>query len=195
MSIPTFEIVVLLAALCGLVMVAGGIFLLYRGAITLAATPQTNAISIEFRRLFRINTQVPGIAFFLIGLLFVSIALQMSKPPEVSPIDLLGEVPGVSVPVTVVISAKWTLESHTTGTIKSRFYPDTSTLTFMATAPGYLPFSAPLDLNAMHGRVAKIGKVKMEKKVDEIAPNKANISAVSFDTPPVANTGSFGVSQ
>jgi hypothetical protein len=55
-----FGAVVLLTALCGLIVVAGGIFLLAKGAITLASTSPTDALSVEWQKKFKLNTQVPA---------------------------------------------------------------------------------------------------------------------------------------
>lgn len=187
-----FEIAVLLAAICGLSMVIGGIFLIYRGAMTLAATPHADAITIEFKKQFRINTQAPGIAFFLVGLIFVGIALYASKPTGVIPIDISGEVTGVSQPVTVIISKKWPLETFSGGKISHQVYPDMKGSTFEATAPGYLPFTARIDLNQS---IASIGTVRLTKSVDEIKARAENIPALTFAAPPVEKQGSFGAPQ
>jgi len=85
MTMTVFDIVVLIAAACGLAMVVGGIWLLARGAITLAATPKTDALTLEWKKQFRINTQVPGLAFFLVGL------IRMRGKPR--PSDLVAKQP------------------------------------------------------------------------------------------------------
>jgi hypothetical protein len=188
-----FELAVLLASLCGVIMVCGGLFLLGRGAITLAATPKTDAISIEFRKQFRIHTQVPGIALFLVGLMFVTQALYFSKPGDIVPIDLQGEVSGVVGPVTVIISTKWPVHTFTGGQIEGRIYPDMTSLIVEATAPGYLPFSAPVKLKTSPRRVAALGSLRLQKVLDEIPPNPANIRGLDFTAPPPGQGGSFGV--
>lgn len=190
-----FEIAVLLAAICGLSMVIGGIFLIYRGAITLAATPHADAITIEFKKQFRINTQAPGIAFFLVGLIFVGIALYASKPPDVVPIDVSGEVEGVNQPVTVTIITRWPLATYSGGKIGGKVYPDMTSLTVEATAPGYLPFTAPIILKPADKRIASIGKVRLTKTVEEIIARQENLPALTFAAPPVERQGSFGAPQ
>jgi hypothetical protein len=185
-----FDLAVLLAALCGLVMVCGGIALLWRGAITLASTKARDAISIEFRKQFRIHTQIPGIAIFLVGLLFITQALYFSKPTEVAPIDLQGVIKEVAAPVTVIVSTKWPLPTFTDGQIRGRIYPDVSTLVVEATAPGYMPFSAPVRPKSDH--VASIGEVRLIKKVEEIPTRPENIQPLDFVPPPPTKPGSFG---
>ena len=75
-----FDYAVILAALAGLIMVIGGIVLIYKGALVLASTDSGTALSIEWKQDFRLNTQAPGIAFFLLGLIFSSISIYASKP-------------------------------------------------------------------------------------------------------------------
>ena len=60
-----FELVALVAAIAGLAMVIGGIWLVAKGILTMAATPQADALTVELKKQFRLRTQVPGLAFFL----------------------------------------------------------------------------------------------------------------------------------
>lgn len=171
-----FDVVVLLAALSGLVMVVGGIFLLARGAITLASTPQTNALSIEFRRQFRINTQVPGVAFFAVGLLFIVLALQFAKPPEVIPIEVDGEVSAVDAAVTIMVSTRWPLPAFTGGQIHSKIYPDVSTLVVEVSAPGHDPIVIPVEVKPTAKRTARIGKLALQKAKELVDKSKTKNS-------------------
>ncbi|WP_157515806.1 hypothetical protein [Grimontia marina] len=93
-------LLLLVGALCGMVMVVGGITLLHKGAIKLANTSGEDAITIEFRKEIRISTQYPALAIFLIGLLFVSISIFMGKPTS-NKLVVKGNVVGVSEPVKV----------------------------------------------------------------------------------------------
>ena len=120
-----FEIVALTGALAGISMVLGGIWLVAQGALTLAATPKSDALTIEWKKQFRINTQVPGIAFFLVGLLFITLSLGFLKPPELVPIEFEGEIKGIEeAPTIVVRPANWELPASTGGHVNGRVYPD-----------------------------------------------------------------------
>ncbi|MFL5493620.1 MAG: hypothetical protein ACJ8DC_04450 [Gemmatimonadales bacterium] len=187
---PILAIVVLLTATCGIIVVAGGIYLLAKGAITLAATSPADALTIEWQKKFRVNTQVPGIAFFVIGLCFVGAALYAASPPEL--IDLQGEVHGVDGPVTVIIRSE---PLHPAvfgdGAIRYRFYPDFSVLTLEASAPGYEPMPVPVELS--HGTLVNVGTIQLRKKIQEIAPKPESIQPISFQPPLVTDTTrSFG---
>ena len=190
-----FDAVVLIAAVCGLAMVVGGIFLLARGAITLATTPKGDALSVEFRRQFKMTTQVPGIAFFLVGLIFVGIAIYFAEPPPVIPVDLQGEVSDVHGPVTVTVSSRWKLPTFTSGEIHGRIYPDITTLIVEVTESGYKSVTAPIDIRPGQHWIASIGTVRLEKKIDEIPAKPSSIQPVGFSSPPVDQPGSFGVAR
>jgi hypothetical protein len=183
-------IVELLTATCGIIVVAGGIYLLAKGAITLAATSPADALTIEWQKKFRVNTQVPGIAFFVIGLCFVVVALYSASPPE--PIDLQGEVHGVDGPVTVIIRSE---PLHPPvfgdGAIRYRFYPDFSVLTLEASAPGYEPMPVPVEIS--HGALINVGTIQLRRKIQEIAAKPESIQPISFQPPLVTDTTrSFG---
>jgi hypothetical protein len=45
--ITAFELVALIGALCGIAMVLGGRWLIAKGALTFAATPRTEALTLE----------------------------------------------------------------------------------------------------------------------------------------------------
>ena len=51
----TFDIVVILGALCGLLMVIGGMVLLYKGVITLNQASKQEAASLEFKKTECVN--------------------------------------------------------------------------------------------------------------------------------------------
>jgi hypothetical protein len=187
----TFDTVVIAAALCGVVMVGGGIALLWKGAITLAATPEATALSIEFKKQFRMNTQVPGIAFFVVGLVFIVVALYASKPTGVVPIDLQGEVLGVKAPVSVGASTKWHLDSFSSGAIRGRIYPEVTTLVIEVSAPGYVPVTTPIEIKPGIQQ-AVIGKFQLEKRIDEIPANPGRIAPVQFKPPPINTKGAQG---
>jgi hypothetical protein len=184
--------VILLTATCGMMVVAGGIYLLSKGAITLAATAPADALTIEWQKKFRVNTQVPGIAFFVLGLGFVIAALYSARPSKAEPIDLQGEIAGVDGPVTLIIrSQPLPLPVFRGGIIRYRFYPDFSVLTLEASAPGYEPIPVPVEIS--RATVVDVGKIHLKKRIEEIPAKPDSILPIDFRPPPVTGTaGSFG---
>jgi len=190
----TFSMIAIIAASCGLLMVLGGMFLIYKGAMTLAATPAVDAITIEFRKQFRLSSQVPGLAFFIVGLLFVVIALWFCRPPQ--PIDLVGNLEGTSTPVTIFVSSpQWHLQQSSTGEIRGRIVPDITYLLIEAVAPGCETIHGSVDTRNVKDGKVEIGKLKFIRKVDAVTLNAADISAVPFVPAPVNAAPAYGVSK
>jgi hypothetical protein len=187
--------VILLTAACGIMVVAGGIYLLSKGAITLAATAPADALTIEWQKKFRVNTQVPGIAFFVLGLGFVMAALFWASPSPGHAVDLRGEIGGVDGPVTLIIRTQpLPLPVFSDGIIRYRFYPDFSVLTLEASAPGYEPMPVPVEI--ARAGVIDVGKLNLKRKIDEIRAQPDSITAIGFRPPPVTQTaGTFGLSK
>lgn len=191
-----FEIVAVLGALAGVLMVLGGILLFYKGALTLQATPQ-DAITLEWKKQFKISTQVPGIAFFLVGLLFVVVSLFYLKPPPIIPIEIEGQISGVDQPVSLAITpAKWELQGDTTGKIQGKVYPDLSVLLLVVNAPGYEPFTQSISVKEESRKLAKVGTLQLTRKVN-ISDIKENLIDIPFPAPPTTlpNQKPFGVAQ
>ena len=93
----TFEIVILLCGVTGVVMVVGSMLLLYHGVIKLRERVSGTEIEAEFRNQLKINVRNPALALFLIGFLFFGLALYFAQPGEIAPIKLTGHVEGADV--------------------------------------------------------------------------------------------------
>lgn len=190
-----FEMVALIGALAGASMVLGGIWLVAKGVITLAATPKADALTIEWKKQFRINTQVPGLAFFLVGLMFISISLGFLRPPDIVPIEFAGQLKGVDQPVSIVVRPEnWELPGGSTGQINGKIYPDFSVLVLMVNAPGYEPFTKSIRIEPNGHRVAELGTMEMHRKVIQ-ADLETHVAALPFGAPPVSDGATFGVAR
>jgi hypothetical protein len=193
----TFEVVAMVGALAGLAMVLGGIWLVAKGVITMAATPKADALTLEWKKQFRINTQVPGLAFFLVGLLFVSTSLIFLKPPEIVPIEFEGQVKGVDQPLSILVRpANWALPSSTNGQVNGKIFPDFSYLVLVITAPGYEPIETSIKINTDGQRLARFGTLELRRALHESDIEK-RVAAVPFTPPKLASasTAAFGVAQ
>jgi hypothetical protein len=189
-----FSIAIIISVVCGLSMVIGGIFLIYKGAMTLAATAAADAITIEFKKQFRLHSQVPGLAFFIVGLLFIIVALLFCRPPR--PIDLGGILEGASGPVTIVVSSQsWPLPPQSAAEIRGRITPDITYLVIEAVSPGCTPIQELVDTRNVKGGKVQIPKLHFIRKVDEVTSNPANISSVPFALPGMNAPPSYGVAK
>lgn len=194
----TFDYAVILASIAGLFMVIGGIFLIYKGAIVLAATDSNSALSIEWKQDFRLNTQAPGIAFFLLGLIFSSISIYASKPGAIEPITIEGEVVQIPEPVTIrARSSTWTLDGGTNGIVRGRIHPHVEDITLEISAPGYKPERITFSLNDIKNRTLKFESIELEQQITAIVGSMRNIVPVApaENIQPITAPPSFGGAQ
>ena len=196
-----FDLVALMGAACGMSMVLGGIWLIAKGALTFAATPKTEALTLEWKKQFRLTTQVPGMAFFLIGLLFVSVSLGFLRPPGLVPLEFEGEVKGVDEPVSILVrpTSSWELPSTTAGTINGKIYPDLSVVVLVVNAPGYEPFTKSIKVNEQGRQVTSLGTLQLHRKLKK-SDLTANIAELPFNPADPANAATsnmvaYGVAQ
>lgn len=194
-----FEIVALVGAVAGFSMVVGGIWLVAKGVITLAATPKAEALTIEWKKQFRLNTQVPGLAFFLVGLMFIAVSLTFLKPSDVAPISFEGQIRGIDQQVSIFVRPQpWVLAGDSvTGQIRGTVYPDVSVLVLSVTAPGYEPLDRPIKINLQGRRVADLGVVELRQSGVRRSDLSENIVPLPFSPPDASmkRAASFGVSQ
>ncbi len=190
------EISILFSAIAGFTMVIGGMLLIWKGAIVLSNTEASTALSIEWKQNFRLNTQAPGIAFFIVGLIFSSIAILFSKPSTTDPIYVVGTLEGVSEQATITaVPSFWKVTSGTNGVVDGKFTPDIETLTLTITAPGYQEERIPHNLGRTKDRVIKFEEpIKLVKVISPIETRDENIMPVP-DLPPVNAAPSFGVAH
>ena len=161
----THDLVSIVAALCGLFMVVGGLFLLYRGTITLSETPVEDAVSVEFRKMFKLKTQYPALGIFVIGLAFVATAMILTR--DDAPVRLratLAQATQALNPedVKVVVLASWNASPPDTDgridqdvTLPSQFW-------VLVSAPGYTPFRRPIS-PSMLTRTVSLGEIVLKK--------------------------------
>jgi len=194
-----FEVVALVGAMAGLSMVLGGIWLVAKGVITMAATPQAEALTIEWKKQFRMNTQVPGLAFFLVGLMFIAVSLGFLKPSDIAPIAFEGQLKGIDERVSIYVRpTNWELAGDTsTGQISGNVYPDFSVLVLSINAPGYEPISKPVKVNLEGKRIAKLGTVELRRSNVKESDLTKQIAPLPFSSPDLApaKASTFGGPQ
>jgi hypothetical protein len=191
-----FEIVALMGSAAGLSMVLGGIWLVAKGVITMAATPKADALTIEWKKQFRMNTQIPGLAFFLVGLMFIAVSLYFLQPHEIEPIEFEGQLKGVDEQVSIFVRpTTWELPGDSaTGQISGKVYPDFSILVLMVNAPGYEPLIKPVKINLGGQRVAKLGTLELRRSKVKESDLQKSIAPIPFSAPDpsTTKTSTFG---
>lgn len=70
-----WEVVLIVAAISGLLIAAGGIALLWKGAITLESASKEGNLTIDVANKVKLSSSYPGIALFLVGLCFFALPL------------------------------------------------------------------------------------------------------------------------
>lgn len=195
MNFSIHEVSILFAAIAGFCMVIGGMWLIYKGALILAGTDKSTALSIEWKKDFKLNTQAPGIAFFLIGLMFSSLAIYASKQDDAAPIFIEGKFDGVTELVTVtIIPSNWAVISGSNGVLDGKFTPDTERVLLKISAPGYREELIPQSLSAMKKRTIKFDKpIKLIRLITvPIAVKPENIIPVTAMLPALGSELKYG---
>lgn len=168
-------------------MILGGLFFVYKGILKIDNVANEGALNAEVLRLIKVQTQVPGLGFFIVGILCLGIAVQFSKQ-DVVPILVEGEVDGVegewqaSIQFYPIEHKGWNR-----GKFGRKYLPDYTTLQVKINAPGYLPYVSNVHVDSLQGYKAAFGTARLEKALDksdlipEIAAAKnSSIAKASF---------------
>ncbi|MCK5888645.1 MAG: hypothetical protein KAG19_01750 [Methylococcales bacterium] len=168
-----FETVILIGAICGSIMVLGSMFLLYKGAISLRAAADHEAISIELIDEIKMSTRYPALALFLIGFVFFISAAWFAQSAETKFL-VEGNVssPDKLIDVELHLSAGTWKQSvlDERGTFSVLFYPNMDRLIATVIAPGYENSGVTRDVRVKQNRVI-IGTLEIGKRIiDDIQP-------------------------
>ncbi len=186
------DLAILFAAVAGLCMVIGGMLLIWKGAIVLASTDANTALSIEWKKDFKLSTQAPGIAFFILGLSFSCIAIYASDPKPTDPVYIKGSFDNIDELVTITaVPIHWEVTSGSDGIVDGKFTPDTEILTLKFTAPGYEVKTLSRKIENKNNRtilferpiqLKKTAITKIEPKTENIVTASSSLAAI--DSPP-----------
>ena len=167
----TYDLAIIGGTVSGIIMVLGGIVLLYKGAIKLEVASQDPALTVEmFERKLKLTTHAPALGLFVIGLLFVVSAIYFAQTTTVKEIPVVGVTENIE-DITVTVRSEWPVPAHQ-GRVQHVIRPNLDVLWVLISAPGYKPDYQPYE-DFKEG--VNLGKVRLEKVVEKIEPNKSNI--------------------
>lgn len=190
----TWDYILLLGASCGLIMVLGGIVLLYKGAISLTNISGADAFTIEFKKELRISTQYPALGIFVIGLLFIALSVYFGEP-KVNKITLKANPIDVSEPVNISIKANtWSSGLSHTGKIIETIYPNIDNIQVVVSAPGYENTSTTINISSLNNGVADLGDIRLQQKISRTSIDASQIIAMpeGFIAPVLTDKPAFG---
>lgn len=173
-------------AACGILMVAGSIWLLKLGVIQLNTAAKEGTLDVNILDKIKVSTTYPALGLFIIGLAFVGMSIWFSKPIAGIPLNIVGKIdiddPSlVTVSVEPDISAVFKPDSD--GRLDKFVRLDVHRLNVVINAAGYKPqpFTTTLKMeDAKEHRLAFEKDVKFEKlnvptpsagKVDPVPEN------------------------
>jgi len=135
----TFDAVIVITVVCGLLMVVGGMVLLYKGTITLKDSNPDEAIRVEFKHMINVTTRYPALALFVIGLVFTVVALYFAQSEGLPPFTIDGTLQAEDpADATVIISFPvYNGTPDSNGTIKRTVHPVFDNITYEVSVPGY----------------------------------------------------------
>lgn len=163
MQVSVSDIVVMASAGCGVLMVAGSLWLLYCGAIKLERAAKEGALEIKLFEKIRFTTGVPALGLFLIGWLFIGLAVYRSPPSDVSAINFTGTM-DMPYPEASVLVAANSLSIPALGTqLVGVARPTLEYISFTVTAPGYDNPNPKVVRRATTEGPVDLGRVKLTR--------------------------------
>jgi hypothetical protein len=141
-----FNIVIYGSLFCAIAMILGGIWLLAKGAIKLSEEGKNpGGLTVEVFNKIKVNTGYPALAFFIIALFFIALAMWFSKPADVLSLNIDGKLnidgdPSELVTIKVVPSSESgvTLHPNSDGSLTRTLHPEFA-LDVVINAAGYEP--------------------------------------------------------
>jgi len=189
----TYDYAILGAILCGIIMVFGGIVLLYKGAIRLQVASKDPALTVEmFQNELKFSTRNPALGLFVIGLCFVALSIYFGQDMAATAIEVRGRAENVDEKVTILLQSQWPVDTHE-GRVHQVVRPQLDVLWVVVSAPGYKPHYKSFARRELK-RGVDFGSVTLTKATPKINPNPARIADLpaGVESPPMSEGGSFG---
>jgi hypothetical protein len=187
---PTFDIVIIIAALTGAFMVVGSIVLLAKGAISLKDL--SSASELKIGKEFVFSTPVPALMLFVIGLGSILYSAHLSKPLVLKPVTIIGEIQGVENPSDIKVKTSmgnWPVTPASDGKIATEITPTLKELHVTAEGPGY-ENSVIKDIQISSGKAVFIIS-GLKKVADKPSRESYKIDAPQVPITPLTDKGDF----
>jgi len=191
MTWTTFDVLTILAGLCGMIMVIGSMVLLYKGVITLSGITPEEALSVQFTNMIKVTTHYPSLALFVIGLIFIIVAQMNAKPNQVA-LWIKGNVSGADADTVTMLVSVATVPTHVmpdgsvVGTLRLSQYP----LKIEIDAPGHNPWTTWVDPSENKSGAIRLGEVRFTDKLAQRPQfDRGKIESVAL--PPVSQAGTL----
>lgn len=188
-----FEIVILLSALCGILMVLGSLYLLYTGAITLKQASETQALNVEIAKNVKLSTRYPALGLFAFGLLFILAAIFSAKPPPAPTYEVTGQLLPLNAKglhdVSIQLCAgPWVIPPATNGEIYSIFTIAPKQFQVQVQATGFEDGRKTLNPQ-IKGTSILIGDIDLGEAIN-ILPDRIRAAPPLAPNPPEVQFGS-----
>ena len=160
----TFDVILILGAACGIVMILGGVYLFNSGARGLTQASPDRAMSPEFARRLRAQTQYPAFALVMFGLTVPStaayIAYRNVSQRIFRPLEIRAIASDPNIRVTAcLIGGPWPVQSAGASGISGRVVPDPNNLYVRLIAPNFEPTQIPISDVAIRERTVDLGVI------------------------------------
>jgi hypothetical protein len=190
-----YDIIFIASPFCGIVMVIGSMILLHKGIITLSKASADEAISIEFKKIIKVNSHYPAIALFILGAVFVFtpmiIMSNNSRPLAVDGQVYLipkSEIHDVRIKV---LGGPWDIEPDSDGSINGEVTPSFKKLKVEIDAPGRPTYKKTLtvkDGSIILGEV-DLGESVINRSI--LVPKRGNLTPLTL--PSINSAGQGGM--
>jgi hypothetical protein len=170
----TLDFTIIGGTICGAIMVAGGILLLYKGAIKLEVASKDPALTVElFEKQFKMTTQAPALGLFIIGLLFIGLSIYSARETPVTPIEVKGQTAIKEEEIKVLFRTEWPIpvSGHQ---VLAVLRPQIDVITLVISASGYDPHYQCYSRKELE-KGLDFGTIKLSRKVDTIEAKDENI--------------------
>lgn len=192
---PTFDLLCIIGGICSVLMVAGALYLLYKGTITLTEKAPEEALRVEFKKMINITTRYPALGLFVIGWAFLGLVLYLSfQTSREQPLEIKGHLKVDDARSVTVVATATMLRMNPTddGGIDALIYPSrVDSIRIEIVTPGYArgAISRVIIPQNIHDRSIDYGDLDPGRKMTEMPAVKPDNIVPAPNLPPLDQGG------